>query len=339
MRIDFLTHYGSEYYCPVSLLRVYGATQLEAYRLDAEKDAIRDAELLAIATAGIEGSVEVVEVADERVDEAVHIEVEKEGTATTTSDDIFSDSSIFSPADSPPTVSSVDPADVVVESATTPIIITSTDPPSTVKPDQDNTAAAPVLSQQQPTPLDSATHSSTPLEDDNNVPRTTPTESSSDSIRSSIPIHSISIEAPSPSVIDIQVSATAVTVSPYRESPHPTSDSASATSTIPAPSVRATHTTAEPILRTHTRNESRPVTTLLSVPQAQPGDSIYGTIMKRLTSLEQSSNLATQYMDAQSAMLRDLLSRLDRRLVEVEGSVRLIYRSGRVIFASSAARH
>lgn len=32
LKIDFLTHYGSEYYCPVSLLRVHGTTMLEEFR-------------------------------------------------------------------------------------------------------------------------------------------------------------------------------------------------------------------------------------------------------------------------------------------------------------------
>ncbi|KAL7417379.1 SUN domain-containing protein, partial [Mrakia frigida] len=32
LRIDFIGHYGNEYYCPVSLLRIYGMNQMEAYR-------------------------------------------------------------------------------------------------------------------------------------------------------------------------------------------------------------------------------------------------------------------------------------------------------------------
>ncbi|PPQ84735.1 hypothetical protein CVT26_014745, partial [Gymnopilus dilepis] len=32
IRIDFLSHYGTEYYCPVSLLRVYGLTHLEEWK-------------------------------------------------------------------------------------------------------------------------------------------------------------------------------------------------------------------------------------------------------------------------------------------------------------------
>ena len=34
LRIEFLTHYGNEYYCPVSLLRVHGKTMMEDYRHD-----------------------------------------------------------------------------------------------------------------------------------------------------------------------------------------------------------------------------------------------------------------------------------------------------------------
>ena len=34
LRIEFLTHYGNEYYCPVSVLRVHGKTMIDDYRND-----------------------------------------------------------------------------------------------------------------------------------------------------------------------------------------------------------------------------------------------------------------------------------------------------------------
>lgn len=34
LRIEFLTHYGNEYYCPVSLLRIHGKTMMDDYRND-----------------------------------------------------------------------------------------------------------------------------------------------------------------------------------------------------------------------------------------------------------------------------------------------------------------
>lgn len=36
LRVEFLTHYGHEYYCPLSLLRVHGTTMLEEYKHDLE---------------------------------------------------------------------------------------------------------------------------------------------------------------------------------------------------------------------------------------------------------------------------------------------------------------
>ncbi|KAF4963893.1 hypothetical protein FSARC_8146 [Fusarium sarcochroum] len=39
VRIEFLTHYGKEYYCPVSLLRIHGSRMLDSWMLDSWKDA------------------------------------------------------------------------------------------------------------------------------------------------------------------------------------------------------------------------------------------------------------------------------------------------------------
>jgi hypothetical protein len=32
LRIEFLAHYGNEFYCPVTLLRVHGTTMMEEYK-------------------------------------------------------------------------------------------------------------------------------------------------------------------------------------------------------------------------------------------------------------------------------------------------------------------
>src|SRR3954447_16578929 len=39
IRIEFLSHYGNEYYCPLSLVRVHGTRMLESWR---ETEAIGD---------------------------------------------------------------------------------------------------------------------------------------------------------------------------------------------------------------------------------------------------------------------------------------------------------
>ncbi|KAJ2468410.1 hypothetical protein GGI02_003702, partial [Coemansia sp. RSA 2322] len=38
IKVEFLTHYGQEFYCPLTVLKVYGATQMEQYRKEAEED-------------------------------------------------------------------------------------------------------------------------------------------------------------------------------------------------------------------------------------------------------------------------------------------------------------
>src|SRR5690606_17520947 len=41
LKIEFLTHYGNEFYCPVSLVRVHGTTMMEEYKNE-EINAIED---------------------------------------------------------------------------------------------------------------------------------------------------------------------------------------------------------------------------------------------------------------------------------------------------------
>lgn len=42
LRVEFLTHYGHEYYCPVSLVRVHGTTMLEEYKHDMQSNTMDD---------------------------------------------------------------------------------------------------------------------------------------------------------------------------------------------------------------------------------------------------------------------------------------------------------
>ena len=44
VRIEFLSHYGNEFYCPLSLVRVHGTTMLEDYRHDEESNKAEDRE-------------------------------------------------------------------------------------------------------------------------------------------------------------------------------------------------------------------------------------------------------------------------------------------------------
>ena len=68
VRIEFLTHYGNEYYCPVSLVRVHGTTMLEEYKRDlnsaqGEEDSVED-DAEALETAAEEAPINEVVTVD-----------------------------------------------------------------------------------------------------------------------------------------------------------------------------------------------------------------------------------------------------------------------------------
>ncbi|RAL05559.1 Sad1/UNC domain protein [Aspergillus ibericus CBS 121593] len=42
VRVEFLTHYGNEFFCPLSLIRVHGTTMLEEYKHDGEAGRVED---------------------------------------------------------------------------------------------------------------------------------------------------------------------------------------------------------------------------------------------------------------------------------------------------------
>ncbi|GAA5836777.1 hypothetical protein JCM9279_007658 [Rhodotorula babjevae] len=75
VRIDFLSHFGSEYYCPVSLLRVYGYTQLESFR-ESERKAKALEDALAAAELG-EADDDIGDEVERAIEDALEVEVDK----------------------------------------------------------------------------------------------------------------------------------------------------------------------------------------------------------------------------------------------------------------------
>ncbi|OJD12464.1 hypothetical protein AJ78_06949 [Emergomyces pasteurianus Ep9510] len=52
VKIEFLSHYGKEFYCPVSLIRVHGTTMLEEYKNDGEASGSEDHDVAQIQGSG-----------------------------------------------------------------------------------------------------------------------------------------------------------------------------------------------------------------------------------------------------------------------------------------------
>jgi len=84
LRIEFLTHYGNEYYCPVSLLRVHGTTMMEEFRHQeevarAEEEEYED-DSLEIRTKGHELVPEAMTV-ENNIKDALRVEAEATASA------------------------------------------------------------------------------------------------------------------------------------------------------------------------------------------------------------------------------------------------------------------
>ncbi|THH29361.1 hypothetical protein EUX98_g4829 [Antrodiella citrinella] len=104
IRIDFHSHYGNEYYCPLSLLRVYGLTHLEHWKWDMWEDESRQRVL--------EG-VSVETFGDIAIPRATHIEADYGSVSApnSSSDGTAANPSVDRPEEVPVSISDTSSAD------------------------------------------------------------------------------------------------------------------------------------------------------------------------------------------------------------------------------------
>ena len=326
MRIDFVSHYGSEYYCPVSLLRVFGITQMDKFRQEQDEEA---------ATKAAEG-LAIDENDGEEEDEKVEDDLEPASTASvhpTATDAVSKEVAVAIPttetASMPSSIlETVIPIASVTLSSSESVSTVASLHPVTATPVLSpltadiSTALPTVNTTESDLPMPSSTPSSI-AESSSTIPDATPvpiaptvevsqiTMSNESSIASSTTIEE------SPKVANVSATAQESSATPASSTTVTTSTSSTA---IPSSSSTTSRTAAEPTAspaRIVPRNETRPVVP----PTPQNGDSIYGTIMKRLSGLEHNHTLAMHYIEAQSTMIRTAFVNFEQRLNEYSGSV------------------
>ncbi|ORY88352.1 UNC-like C-terminal-domain-containing protein [Leucosporidium creatinivorum] len=380
VRINFISHYGSEFYCPVSLFRVYGYTQLDAWRESERKAKEEEQRALAAALAGEDEEDEedelerLIQVDIERVEkekrdrwetegrkedrnstEALEQEVKEETTKVEDTQTI----SAPPPTETAPTLS---PSTAVETTSTSSPISSTSDTTTASKSASAEPTATSSAAEETSTSADSSNESvasSSPTADSTSTESTTPppptstpsstavsqsseSSSSSSSVEPSSATTSTSTASESASTSTTTVSSLSTTdthaESSSSPSPstaaEPTSSPTSASSTASppssssSPSPRPTPSSdpspppiipTRPLPRNDTHIPRPPIPPPLS-REPQPGESIYGTIMKRLASLEHNQTLAMHYIEAQSGMLREVFGRVERRLGDLEGA-------------------
>ena len=298
LRIEFLTHYGSEFYCPVSLIRVHGTTMMEDYKRDLEASGVDDEDE--------EGTGNSEESFEPLVPEAVaEVLVQEEEARNQAASPDQADKPI---AESHPSSSSEQiraakhPDSANVEFGLCPY--------NKTKEDMLSIAAA--FNESQPTcPSDFLIDSSAESEIAavytsvlKNVTFAEPPSLNERDDISGLPL--IVGNASSASHPPAQAIVTGTLV----DSPH-----ASATTADPEPSVPNSRSTG-----TKTTNVTHVEHTKTAASSTQPSpagptiqESFFKSVQKRLQMLESNSSLSLQYIEEQSRNLRDAFRRVEQR--------------------------
>lgn len=291
LRIEFLTHYGNEFYCPVSLLRVHGTTMMEEFRSqdelgrsddEVENEEIQqeehpsDEKLFEVRPAPEPASTEEQKVASIGESEFHEMQYEQEvpiiagnlsDVVANTSETNLSQSGISStPATSSASSSMFTSQTPETSNLTANISTTLLESSGALPEVKEENATASLLSATTPTP----------------------TSGSSEDAISSPSVNDIPVTADSPSVHNMTLSGSTASATDNGTTSKP-SQASQESSKIPSSSVQA--------------------------PAASPTtqESFFKSIHKRLQMLEANSTLSLQYIEEQSRILRDAFTKVEKR--------------------------
>ena len=348
IRIDFMTHYGNEYYCPVSVLRVYGFTQLDAFRRDQalqaklaeafdieQADDLDDAasqDYVVVPSAVVITGYDLKPSRPTGTDEPVtkdltHTTQAVEPSAST---DISVTSASNSPTDAP---------SFTQMTASTPTQFEQADLPSTAE--RTSTVDSRPLAQ----PATSGTHVAANMTAANDARLTSSAVEAHSLLEeqssASIPTSAVNLTAQTPSATGATARepvsrATSTHAASSHDPARPSNVGAArqsdltvsvssvintkvATTVVPGPSVYRRNDTA----RHHHQPAPQVVYTHAHATHSHANDTIYGTIMKRLTALEVNMTLSTAYLDEHTRLVWATFRKIEDRLAGIERSVRL----------------
>ncbi|KAI5806543.1 UNC-like C-terminal-domain-containing protein [Peziza echinospora] len=315
LKIDFLTHYGNEFYCPVSLLRIHGTTMIEEYRVQEE------------AAIGLEDDIE-----DEVIEEEEEV---KSKPASPPSVEVYEDT----------------PAKLIKELVEkimdTGLVILGEEKASPEKVSHSPTASvdiympalAATVPQAQPTglprcspneaarllvsvpPTCAATYTPSPtvpimskssssihvdaVGGNETKPKPTPTGGASASAGHGNTGNNTSEKS------KIQASSSSPPSSNVNGQKNTAVESAPSSAGSGTPSSKKPETQAHQDSHSTPRYYSSPTTQAQPTPTTQ--ESFYKHMLKRLQFLEQNATLSLQYIEDQSRILRDAFAKVEKR--------------------------
>lgn len=298
LRVEFLTHYGNEFYCPLSLLRVHGTTMMEQFRREEEQARGGD-------------------------DDAESIEEEQDVVKA-------ADGSGPIPADQVPII--LEKPDVARSAETHRVeSTTQSADPTSVRPISSQSASQPTTpdmsSPSGQAPASTSINQSTGTTQSDEISGSPAGRSPSSKSSTRGESKSVTNESDSSSTAtesqNLQTPASPQTSTPAESAP---STGASTVSKDPASRSRGPDATPSPISNTAARPNNNNTaanpsgSTQLRSSPSQPNpatpstqESFFKSIHKRLQYLEANSTLSLQYIEEQSRILRDAFVKVEKK--------------------------
>ncbi|CAI6333244.1 unnamed protein product [Periconia digitata] len=300
LRIEFLTHYGNEYYCPMSLLRVHGTTMMEQFRREEEQargeDDV-DEPIEAVAEVTVHEGLPSMDIDADKTESQMLAEDKKNASHATEQD---------SQATNITNSTSQSQSDVSTEDSniSTHHAHGSTTEVSSVQP-TDVTKHDDSVEHRQPHSAIKSISSETWVESnasDNLQKSTKETTVSNDTKGAPSSPHD-----PSPATVN----------SPLSDSTHiPVAKAKSEASGIVS-SGSSNRTSSESIkTNAQTHSSHKPAQTQPNPATPSTQESIFKSIHKRLQYLEANSTLSLQYIEEQSRILRDAFIKVEKKQLQ-----------------------
>lgn len=301
LRIEFLTHYGNEYYCPLSLLRVHGTTMMEQFRRDEEEARGGDDD-----TESIEEEEDVVKPADG----SGPIPPDQIPILPIKDDSVMTEEAVTSESIPEAVVStSIERASSSILSEPTMVSQSSTSgqatTPSATGPSTD------VPSNNDTVHNSSVPSSSTVISQSSSIDvnSATPQELEPSNFSGASQYAKTPPSASAPSAISSSFNSSASTV----ENETSTRIAASDPAPSPAKNTPAKLPSSNAVVNPPAQSQTRSSPTQPNVAAPSTQESFFKSIHKRLQYLEANSTLSLQYIEEQSRILRDAFIKVEKK--------------------------
>ncbi|KAK3681187.1 hypothetical protein LTR37_020952 [Vermiconidia calcicola] len=323
LRIEFLTHYGSEYYCPVSLLRVHGTTMLEEIRPQeevthgegSEKEVTLEEEVTATPPVAQERTASTVETAKETVQAMPSVGNTPSEHTFNSSDGNATVTSITPGPASPPqseALSSGASQNATVEMSHLDIAKAGAacTPNTTATVSETISRASDTVHHRSVQPVESSQR----LDEEVQSTPNNQAKASYGSATSATTNSTTQASSTGTAQKEGHTSNTTTTVKATEEASNSTQalNDAVFSSIAASQSANATNSTR---VATSTAFASAP-----AQPQPSTQESFFKSIHKRLQQLESNSTLSLQYIEEQSRILRDAFSKVEKRQISATSS-------------------